>query len=343
MKKITLLALTFGWCLSLTAQEDPISRTLFQQLWPDIITHDSIVYSEDTGAAFFPETMVSIWLFANDQYDSAKIYDQGTLSGIYDGEHYPDSTVVFDMYNFFGPLDTAGKYVFLHGANGRDTAMLQYYFNGSDFELEQKLKLNYSSNGELNNIEIFLDLFGSGSLSLYGAYDFYRSANRVDSLIFSDVFSGVFVKIINEYVNNRLETSYFLELDSADFDTTGLYNFTYNSQGEIIIVHENYYEESSGSFELDYNWYYYQRQNTNISRPEARSKGLSLYPSPVQEYFRLEGADSMEHFRILSSNGQVLMQGKLDHEVSVSGLPKGIYLLELSNDLEKQVTRFQKF
>ncbi|HAD98244.1 MAG TPA: hypothetical protein DCG19_12615 [Cryomorphaceae bacterium] len=341
MKRIALLIL-ISLTVNAFGQKDPFSRLFFKSLWPDIMEYDSIVFSTDTGSAFMPESTVSMWLFNNSHYDSARTYENNALVTKYEGNRYSDSTVIITYYETNGGFQAAQKYVFQNNASARDTAVIQYSYNGSGYSLDQKFRLNYNSNNTLSNIGLIADISGNGNLTNIGGYEFYYTGTRVDSLIGSNIFDGENLNVINYYSGNQLTDSYLIVYSMGNADTTELYNFTYNNQREIIIIHKNSYDETTRSFELEDNWYYFQRQHTNLSLPEENGRMLSLYPNPVIHTLQVENADTFDQFKVVSLNGQVLMNGDFEGQLEVDKLQPGLYMLVLSNGTHQQTLPFHK-
>lgn len=71
---------------------------------------------------------------------------------------------------------------------------------------------------------------------------------------------------------------------------------------------------------------------------------IGLYPNPTNHSFRLNNANNIKSISIVNINGQlVLQQDYTGQEVQVAQLPKGIYILELTNqEGKKEFLRFSK-
>lgn len=68
---------------------------------------------------------------------------------------------------------------------------------------------------------------------------------------------------------------------------------------------------------------------------------ISILPNPAQTYIVISGADKFKQVQLIDMNGKLIKQfGKSNNNrYDVSGLPKGIYLLQLINNDEKQVQK----
>lgn len=71
---------------------------------------------------------------------------------------------------------------------------------------------------------------------------------------------------------------------------------------------------------------------------------VTLYPNPTKDHFRIKNAENITSIRVININGQlVLQQDYSGQEIQVTQLPKGIYVLELTNHLgKKEFLRFSK-
>ena len=86
---------------------------------------------------------------------------------------------------------------------------------------------------------------------------------------------------------------------------------------------------------------------TAATAPQAANK-LALYPSPVQDVLNIELADAATqtiHVEIVGVDGKVVLRTALRNaksSISVSSLPKGIYLCRCTNGNNTSSTKFIK-
>ncbi len=75
-----------------------------------------------------------------------------------------------------------------------------------------------------------------------------------------------------------------------------------------------------------------------ISVPESStpSSDLSIYPNPVSNILRLEGAKSDE-YEVYDLLGRLILQGTLEYEIDVSELPSGTYIFRVGNESRRFV------
>ena len=71
---------------------------------------------------------------------------------------------------------------------------------------------------------------------------------------------------------------------------------------------------------------------------------VSVYPTLAKEVLFIEGSrnNEMYHYKIYGLNGMVVLQGETNHQISVSDLPNGTYILHLSTKNEFGVKKIVK-
>ncbi len=114
----------------------------------------------------------------------------------------------------------------------------------------------------------------------------------------------------------------------------------YFSQPPIINVTQKLHVFDLSGYLLDY----ITGLTSNITELTAFSEYL-LYPNPTNGEVRIKNLPAGEVFKLTDLSGHVLFTGTVkSHEtiVSVSGLPEGVYLLQLINDPWKNVWRIVK-
>ncbi len=61
--------------------------------------------------------------------------------------------------------------------------------------------------------------------------------------------------------------------------------------------------------------------------------GLQVYPNPVNDFVKIEGLEGAFTYSIIGMDGRVyLSQDTQQTSLNISHLPKGMYLIEISND-----------
>lgn len=107
------------------------------------------------------------------------------------------------------------------------------------------------------------------------------------------------------------------------------FNFT---QGIIFGMHfldvRSDYNEIAATFNQLTLFYRWSSLPTAIKLP--KKKNLTVYPCPAREYVVVEGIDDGSRYDIISSNGLVLVSGKLMNQIiSLDRLPAGVYMLRV--------------
>ena len=74
------------------------------------------------------------------------------------------------------------------------------------------------------------------------------------------------------------------------------------------------------------------------------TRNINIFPNPVKNWIKIESAQDMI-YRVFDPASKVIMKGSIDtgsKRLLMEGLPRGIYLLHLSNDKKMKVLRFFK-
>ena len=74
----------------------------------------------------------------------------------------------------------------------------------------------------------------------------------------------------------------------------------------------------------------------------AQNNEWSVYPNPAADILLINATTVFEDYRIFNSVGQVVMTGKYNTQIDISGINAGNYFLELSNSGNKSVKGFSK-
>ena len=78
---------------------------------------------------------------------------------------------------------------------------------------------------------------------------------------------------------------------------------------------------------------------------DATIEGFVLYPNPVQDQLTMSAASTIENVTIYNTIGQVVLQlfiGKTNTKIDVSTLASGIYLMQVTSNMESQTVKFIK-
>lgn len=347
MKKITLSIIA---CLSFfigSAQYEPDATFLQELIWRQIMPHDSVVWSSDSGAAFTPEEIASITLFPDGLIDNLSAYDPNLIY-TYDGVKIGILTNVYgiDPSN----QDTNSRYDFYKNQIGQDSLIKSYYDDGfGNLEFNIAFEMVYDSTGRATNFFVFADIFGSGALTKVNDYKFHYNNNLLDSVTIDELVQGAMRGKLESKFNSsgQLVQFDFYEIDQNDeLIPSDRYFFKHNSQGEINEVIELFYDDNNNVYELSASWKYYRRVNSNISTPEEskaiQKKDLVIYPNPAKDEISINSTEKFNEFSIMNLTGQVVKAGKFDQKINVSELGKGIYLISLKSKESTEIRKFQK-
>ena len=166
MKKIVLLLIA-GACASMSAQTDPLTQFFNRSFIPNIIVHDSITVSLDSGSAFTPVSTGTQHYFVNGKIDTLTITQNGMVAAVYDGKSSNGyRSTVLAGYSVL-QQDSIDKTVYELDQNFRDSSLTYYeYMNGS-FDLFFRAINIYDTSGKPSRVDVYADL-GTGSLSSPG-------------------------------------------------------------------------------------------------------------------------------------------------------------------------------
>lgn len=83
----------------------------------------------------------------------------------------------------------------------------------------------------------------------------------------------------------------------------------------------------------------------NVGVNELESGNCTIYPNPTYDLLHIDGINTTTTYRLLSIVGASLQQGTLQpgsNEVNIATLPPGIYLLELTDENKRTITKILK-
>tara|TARA_R110002096_G_scaffold135456_2_gene287234 strand:+ start:137604 stop:138695 length:1092 start_codon:yes stop_codon:yes gene_type:complete len=344
MKKITLSIIASVCFLFSSAQYEPDTKFLQELIWQQVMPHDSLVWSSDSGANFSPDEQVSMTLFPDGQIDFLAVYDPN-LSYSFDGTRNGNLTRIYGID--LPSSDTNSRYDFFKNVLGQDSILEIYYDDGSgNLNLDIAFEFVYNPSGAPTNFYVLVDVFGTGSYTKVNDYKFHYNSGRLDSVTIETLFpGGMEGKLESTYdASGRLVQFDFYEIDGNDeLIPSDRYFFKHNAQGLINEVIELYYDQDSTAFILSSSWKYFQKQNSTISAPEQLKKGeLVVYPNPAKDEIRISSKENYSEFSIMSLTGQIVKQGQFNTKIDVSELKKGIYLLSLKSKGDTEIRKFQK-
>ena len=178
------------------------------------------------------------------------------------------------------------------------------------------------------------------------------------------------IGVIYEYQNELLEKDSFLinemttlTIQAGDYSSNTMYQWYRNNQiivgetgQELILTFDetsdggSYYCKMNNS---DYPELELRRNTVYINVDFATSNinheviEMNVFPNPASAYLSLEIQDRLEGFdyEIVSTNGKNYANGTLsqDHQIDISNLPKGIYILHLKKDTRCVSKKFSKY
>lgn len=143
------------------------------------------------------------------------------------------------------------------------------------------------------------------------------------------------------------ETYYTLEptKNNGDWFEQVRVSYRYDDSGNLVFYEKSYYDMQFNSWMLMTNHEYFYTQNTAYSVKAIVSENvLVIFPNPVTNYLTVQGLhDVSMSYAILDNFGRQLQGGMLsDTKINVSDLPRGTYILRITNDKLTNVKRFVK-
>ncbi len=140
-----------------------------------------------------------------------------------------------------------------------------------------------------------------------------------------------------EKMNSQYEWSTIGKLvgagTSADFHSYESYD---NELADI-----NYYRIK----QVDYDDSFAYSPIISVDHNPKKTDALTIYPIPATAYLHIEARDKIETIELISDNGIVSLtetQLNEDHELNVSGLAAGLYMMKVYTDKDVLVKKFIK-
>ncbi len=88
------------------------------------------------------------------------------------------------------------------------------------------------------------------------------------------------------------------------------------------------------------------KNNYTVGISEVESISVSIYPNPVQDWMVIQSSTKFEEYRIFSTDGKLILDGKLangaQQMVDVSSLKSGSYMIQLNSNTGVSVKNFVK-
>lgn len=197
----------------------------------------------------------------------------------------------------------------------------------------------HNAGDSLDNIWPYIAIDNSGNLYLHG---YERSGTHFGSNIFQ---GGGYITMydpagINQWimkVSNRGVNS-IVKSPAGDFYITGSFDSTY-SFGNIILTAHHIYSEDIFTAKLSY--------STGLGSMVSANNQIVLFPNPTQGIVNFKGNISGEStITITNTLGQIVYCTKINAQkqmaINVSGLPQGMYFLNVRQLESTSVCRFVK-
>jgi len=106
--------------------------------------------------------------------------------------------------------------------------------------------------------------------------------------------------------------------------------YTYDANGNIISIYQWVLD---GEWILDQISTNFYSMKTITEVANLTSASIRIYPNPAKNEFRINGLKEQSKFTLFDLKGMLLMSKDIinDESISISSLPKGIYLIRLTN------------
>ncbi len=174
----------------------------------------------------------------------------------------------------------------------------------------------------------------------------YIHTNSPETQVFVQTILPIYTKNTTLMTVNNLLDNY---ASSNNYTVINLYDIFAN---ENDIIKAEYTTDGTHLTEAAYNaWVEYEKifMNSVLSNLHTiQNHDLEFYPNPANETLTIKGLQSTDDYKytIYSTNGKLMIEKEklINHELDVSILPSGQYILLLENktDLRHIATQFQK-
>ena len=137
--------------------------------------------------------------------------------------------------------------------------------------------------------------------------------------------------------NNTMTIKYIWDWDNSQWGIFCRTEFTYDSYGNMTSSISDFGDEPLPPYVLGWNTktnYYYSEHNITFI-PETPEKQISVYPNPATDFivFDLTNMSETAIVELFDVEGKRVLEQKLSEnkQISVSNLPKGLYMYKLIN------------
>ncbi|WP_417589927.1 T9SS type A sorting domain-containing protein [Owenweeksia hongkongensis] len=342
MKKALFLFIT-AISLSSSAQVvDPLSQFFNNSFFPNIVAHDSITLSADSGSQFSAIVTGYQHYFVNGKIDTLTITQGGMLEAQYKGvttNGFLNTTISGYSLTMQDSID---KITFILDKQYRDSAIFYYAYQNGQFEQLFEARTTYTAKGEASIIDIYADL-GTGPIKI-GDYRYFYKQGLLDSLFYTVSLGGQddgYFKYNYDPANSgRLLTMEgFQDVDNdGELDLVQRFICTSNQLNQIIEITELSADNNlnlilAGEFRFD------KQTNSTISLKELTATKVSLYPNPTSDYLLVDyNPKELKEYQIIDMNGKPVQQGTLSEKLDLRLLPKGAFQILLDGKSSSSAT-----
>lgn len=340
-RSLTLIAIAFS--LSSYAQVvDPLSQFFNSSFIPNIVEHDSITISADSGSQFSAIAAGYQHYFVNGKIDTLTISQAGNVVAFYKGKVSSDLRhTTITGYNLM-QNDSIDKIVFTQDKMYRDSVVSYFEYQNGTFIKFFEARINRNANGLSSVIDIYADP-GTGPVKV-GDYQYFYNQNLLDSLYYTISFGGQNDGYLKYYYDpatpgKLLTVDTYEDMNNdGEKDLVRRFICKNNAQNEVIEITElaadnNFNLLLSGAFRYDV------QRNSSISLKEVTANKISLYPNPASDYLFLEyNAEELNTYKVIDINGKVVLQGLLSKQLKISNLKKGVYQIIMEGKINVSTT-----
>ncbi len=343
MKKIAIfLSLA---TFSAFGQSQVDSLGFFESLWPTLAPFDSVTYSNDSGANFNADEVLSMRLFANGEIDTATIFENGVpILGYRGALVSPDTTEVLEFDLAQSPQTAIGRYEHVDNASFQDSMTLYYNLaSGSPALPIQELTFVLDGLDRLSELKVRAQ-FGSGLTPVANIRYYYNNQGILDSANqFSPEFNAIFQVYEYYYSDTVLNQFEILELNqnTGEFELFLRYDFVNNANGKIIQATESEFDPNIGNLRLRKVMRLDRRKNSNLSLSKNDIEKLSIFPNPARNFLYIKNTQNSE-YEIHTILGQKVKSGNVSEKIDVRDLRSGIYVLTMGKNGQKVSHKFIK-
>lgn len=346
MKKVLFL---FIYIISLSTNGqvlDPLSQFFNNTFIPNIVAHDSITVSADSGSLFSAIAVGYQDYFINGKIDTLTITQGGSVVAYYKGKVYNNFHYTSVTGYSLTQNDSIDKLVFIQDQNYLDSVVSYFEYQNGSFVKFFEARINRDSNKLPTVIDIFADI-GTGLVKI-GDYQYFYNQGLLDSLYYTVTLGGQndgFLRYnYDTGVSGKLLTVDTYEDVNNDGEKDFIRQFICknNPQNEVVEITElnadnNFNLLLSGAFRFDI------QANSTISLNETAASKISLYPNPTADYLMIDyNPNQLDVYTIIDMNGKSIIHGDLDKQIDVSALPIGVFQIIINGKSKVSSTFIKK-